>query len=314
MLDLAGQHSTNRTSGSDGVRGMDRTKQQQTVAINRGLFLVRYAAAEDEAQPPRVQVSPDPASNNDISFLLHPDHNEAVLWQPDSCLVMQAMAPGMLSVQVIPMQDGGSVAATVRIEPLSQGKAPSPLVQTKSPSSVPHDLSNFQILGHVSGMGDVVVDAGEWLAGPSAPSRIEGISIEWPGKPADLDMHYAIKTAKPQTSSGRKTAIGSFAGTRGKAMPIVGLMLEVSGPGASDFQFSVEAIFLGSPAMRITGKRVAASGPTGREPLVGLRIGLESVRPAARSKAKPATNKSERSAGRVRVFRSRQNHDQPAPA
>jgi hypothetical protein len=314
MLDLAGQHSTNRTSGSDGVRGMDRTKQQQTVAINRGLFLVKYAAAEDEAQPPRVQVSPDPASNNNISFLLHPDHNEAVLWQPDSCLVMQAMAPGMLSVQVIPMQNDGSVAATVRIEPLSQGKAPSLLVETTSPSSVPDDISNVQILGHVSGMGDVVVNAGEWLAGPSAPSRIEGISINWPGKPADLFMHYAVKTAKAQTISGRKTPMGSFAGTRGKAMPIVGLLLEMSGPGASDCQFSVEAIFLGSPAMRAAGKRIVASGPTGREPLVGLRIGLESVRAAARSKAKPGTNKSERSRGGVRVFRSRPNRDQLVPA
>jgi len=262
-------------------------------------------AAEDEAWPPNVKVSPNPTSNKDIRFVLHPDHDEAVLWRPDTCLVVRAMAPGTLSVQVIPVQEDGSTAATVRIEPLSQGNATSPLAQTKSRSSVPHDLGGFRVLGHVSGMGDVLVNVGEWLAGPSAPSRIEGISIEWPGKPSDLNIQYAVKTAKPQTTSGRKVGLGSFAGTRGKAMPVVGLMLEMSGPSASNFQFSVEAIFLGSPVTRITGKRVVVSGPTSREPLVGLKISLENVFAVAPSKAKHAASRPERSAGRVRVFRSR---------
>ena len=146
----------------------------------------------------------------------------------------------------------------------------------------PSDLGNFCVLGHVTGMGDQLVNANEWLAGPSAPSRIEGLSIEWPNKPGDIDIRYAVKTAKPQTISGRAVGVGSFAGTRGKAMPIVGLMLEMSGPAAANLQFAVEAIFLGSPATRITGKRVVASGPTGREPLVGLRIGMEVVAAAGR--------------------------------
>ena len=282
------------------------------VAIKRGLFLVRYAAAEDEAQPPKVKVSPEPVSNKDIRFLLHPDNSDAVLWQPDTCLVVRAAAPGILSVEVTPAQEGGSTAATVRIEPLSQGAATS--AQTKSRSSVPHDPGNFRILGHVSGMGDVLVDVDEWLAGPSAPSRIEGISIEWPGKPSDLDIHYAVKTAKQQTTSGRKMRLGSFAGTRGKAMPIVGLMLEMSGPGASGYQISLEAIFLGSPATRRIGKRVSASGPTGREPLVGLRIGLEKVRTATQAKTNAPARKPERSAGRVRVFRGRPNQNPLVPA
>jgi hypothetical protein len=291
---------------------MERTKQQQTVAIDRGLFLVRYAAAEDEARPPMVKISPDPASNKDTTFLLHPDHNEALLWQPETCLVVRASAPGKLAVQVIPMQEGGSVAATVRIEPLGQGKAAS--AQEKGRSNVPHDSGDFRILGHVAGSGDVVVNASEWLAGPSAPSRIEGISLDWPGKPADLEVRYAVKTANPQPISGRTMGLGSFAGTRGKAMPIVSLMFELSGPGAADFQLSVEAIFLGAPTSRTIGKRVVASGPTGREPLVGLRLSLDSVHQPARPLAKASTSKPGKSAGRVRVFRGRSKSNQPATA
>ena len=58
-------------------------------------------------------------------------------------------------------------------------------------------------------------------------------------------------------------------------MPLTGVMLELSGPDASLYQFSFEALFLGSPVMRATGERVVLSGPTGREPLVGLRVALE---------------------------------------
>jgi hypothetical protein len=288
---------------------MKRT-QQQTVTINRGLYLVRYASAEDESRPPKVKVSPDPESQDVVSLLLHPDHDEAVLWQPDTCLAVRAMTQGKLAIEVIPLQEGASTAATVRIEPLLQGDATSPSIQSKKRKSMSHDLASFRILGHVAGIGDVSVNANEWLAGPSAPSRIEGISIHWPGKPEDLDIHYAIKTSKPQTNSGQTVGLGSFAGTRGKAMPVVGLMLELSGPAASMFQISVEAIFLGSPATRITGKRVVASGPTGREPLVGLRVVLEGVDAAARSNARHYASKPERKSGRVRVFRSRQSQDQ----
>jgi hypothetical protein len=292
---------------------MQREKQQQqTVAINRGLFLVRYATAEDEQRPPKVLLAPDSDSIDDINFILHPDHKEAVLWQPDTCLVIRAAAAGKLSVHVIPTHNGGSAAATVRIEPLNQGKAASLLIPRKKQANTPNNLGELSILGHVTGIGDVTVNANEWIAGPSAPSRIEGISMEWPGKPSNLGIHYTVKTAKPQTSTGRKMGLGSFAGTRGKAMPIVGLTLELSGSEAANFQFAGEAIFLGSPVARMTGKRVVVSGPTGREPLVGLRLGVEKVTVPARAARSVPTNKPRQSESRVRVFRSRPKQVQSA--
>ena len=291
---------------------MQRDTQQQTVAINRGQFLVRYATAEDEERPPKVALAPDPVSTKDIRFFLHPDHNEAVLWQPGSCLVVTAMAAGKLLVEVIPSHRGGSAAATVRIEPLSQGQMMALSEPKKQRGSTPDNFRNLRILGHVTGIGDLTVNANEWIAGPSAPARIEGISLAWPGKPRNLDIHYAVKTAKPQSISGRKIDLGSFAGTRGKAMPVVSLMLELSGPAAVNFQFSAEAIFLGSPALSMTGNRIVLSGPTGREPLVGLRLGVEEVAAVA-SKDSPRSKRAP-SESRVRVFRNRLKPEQSATA
>lgn len=291
---------------------MGRSNQKRIVEIDRGLFLVRYATAEDEEQPPKVTIAPDVGSSSRISFVLHPDYDEAVLWQPGSCLVVCVTSPGRLVVEVIPHRQNGSAAASVQIEPLTQGHAPSIAGQARGGSVLADELDGFRVLGHVAGIGDVIVSGGEWLAGPTAPSRIEGISIEWPDKPDDLDLRYSVKTARPQTVSGRTSGPGTFAGTRGKALPIVGVTLEMSGFGAANFQFDVEAIFLGAPAVHRSGTRIALSGPTGREPLVGLRIAV--ARPSPADHQKPTSSASSRgnTSTRVRVFRSRDKQDQSA--
>lgn len=289
---------------------MERTNQRKSVSVDRGIFLVRYVSADDEAMPPKVAVSSDQASSRNLSLVLHPDHDNAVLWQPGSCLVVRAMEPGTLCINVVPIQKGGSAAATVRIEPLTQGDALPALPSGADQRSSAGNLGDFRVLGHIASIGDVVVNANQWLAGPSAPSRIEGIAIEWPGKPDDLVLRYSIKTAKPQTVSGRMFEPGSFAGTRGKALPIVGVLLEMSGPGASNVKFTAEAIFLGAPAMRMTGTRVTASGPTGREPLVGLRLGVEPASAAVKPQPRPSASMPARPSNRVRVFRSRTSQSQ----
>jgi len=288
---------------------MERAKQRRTVEIDRGLFLVHYVAADENARPPTVKISPEPAADKNVSLVLHPDQEEGVLWQPGTCLVVKAAARGKIMVEVVPIEDGGSLVATVRMECLTQGEAPSGLFATKERASFLYNLDDVHLIGHVASIGDVVVNANEWLAGPSAPSRIEGLTIEWPGKPDNIDICYSVTTAKPQTISGRAVNLGSFAGTRGKAMAVVGVMLELSGTGAANLQFNVEAIFLGSPATRISGRRIALAGQTGREPLVGLRVGLEHVSAAIEPQPATSRNLSGRASSGVRVFRSRPKPD-----
>jgi hypothetical protein len=288
---------------------MGRLGQQKRVEIDRGLFLVRYATAEDTERPPKVTVRTEHGAEEDASFVLHPDSDEAVLWEPGACVVVRATAPATLAVEVEPLRDAGSAAASVRIEPLTQGKRPAASLQPRNDAVRSRHL---HVLGHVASIGDVVVKAGEWLAGPTAPSRIEGLSISWPDKPDDVEIRYSVTTSKGQTISGRTAEQGTFAGTRARALPIVSLTLELSGPGAANAQFDIEAVFLGSPLMRRTGARIALSGPTGREPLVGLKVGVESLSSASRAQGIPAAARVSTGAGRVRVFRSRPKQDQPA--
>jgi len=275
---------------------MARVEQRKIANINRGLFLIRYAAAEDEARPPKVKVSVDAKHENDILLVLHPDHADGTLSEPGSCLVVMATQPVYVIVEVTPSRRDGSAAATIKIEPLTQGKAQAAPETTASTVAG----SGIRLLGHVAGVGDVFAGADEWLGGPSAPSRIEGIAIEWPDKPSDLILRYAVETAKPQVTSGRMVEIGSYAGTRGHALPIVSVLLELSGPGAANYEICAEAIFLGSPRMRGTGQRTVLAGPTSREPLVGFRLRMKEL-----EKPVAAAPKASRPSGRVRMFRSK---------
>jgi hypothetical protein len=286
---------------------MQRTKQSKVVNVERGLLLVRYATADDESRPPQVRVLVNPKYQKNIELVLSPDHDDAVLWRPGSCLVVRASKPGQLLVEVVPVGNDGSTAATIQIETLSQGE----VATNRRESTAEVDFAHLSLLGHVAGSGDVHARADEWIAGPGAPARIEGLLIDWPGKPHDLDIRYSVKLARPHAASGRITELGGYAGTRGLALPIVSVAVELTGPGASDFQLSAEAAFLGAPLTRMSGKQVAISGPTGREPLVGFRLRLDETSMPLQPKLPPATKA--KSSGRVRIFRSPNNQSRLRP-
>lgn len=273
------------------------------VDVQRGLMLVRYATADDERRPPKVAVVVNPADAKNVELVLNPEHNEAVLWQPGSCLVVRAAKPGKLLVEVIALDDGGSTAATVKIEALSQGEAAARL-DSQATANRSNDIAGLRLRAHIAGIGDVQSRSDEWIAGPEAPARIEGFAIEWPDKPADLALHYSVRLARPHEVSGRMMAVGDYAGTRGRALPIVAVTLELSGAAANRFQLSAQAAFLSAPLQRSSGRQLDMSGPTGREPLVGFRLRVEEVNIPLQPAPRPVA-KSKKPPGRVRVFRSR---------
>ena len=285
---------------------MYELEQQKAVDLNRGLFFVNYKSAEDNIAPPKVALSAAEGDERNIQFILHPDATEPVLWEPNSRLVVRVSARSRLQVQVLPTRAGGSRAAIVSIEPIQSGQ-PAPAARPREPITNARSLSTdaFKLLGHVAGIGDVVVGPNAWIAGPAAPSRIEGLALEWPDKPADLNIRYAVQLANAQAGSARMVPLGTFVGTRGRALPLTGVVLEMD--GNTELQFSAEAIFLSAPTLRAIGRRVVLSGPTGREPLVGLRVAVERIASLAATDeiARAPASQAPAASGRVRVFRSR---------
>lgn len=288
---------------------MNDITQQKTIDLTRGLFLLRYNSAEDSISPPMVRVYPEHSSARNCQIIAAPDAADSALYSPEGALVVLVTQPARLVMEVTPQFPGGSVAANIKIEPLTAGRVPSRRPASPFIEPPPVNVRDIRILAHVAGIGDVSETADKWIGGPTAPARIEGLSLSWPSIPADLDIKYAVRFARPQQGDGQLVPLGTFAGTRGRSLPLTGISLEMQGQGASHYTLSAEAIFLGAPAMRATGQRISLAGPSGRETLVGIKFAVEEVHAPARAPeaVRTAPVSGPRSSGRVRVFRSKKN-------
>jgi hypothetical protein len=273
-------------------RAMNRARisgPQRTVAVDRGLYLVHYATADDGTNPPTVRVF---GTNGSVEILTHPDDDEGTMRLPGSSIAVRVASACDLVIEVAPSVPNGSTAAAISLEPLStarrrQGGTDIPAAPAQGYATAVAAPA-LRILGHVSGIGDVVVASGDWIAGPMAPSRVEGIAIEWPNAPAGVNLRYAVQFLGPQGGSSPLTDLGGFAGTRRRALALCGVVLELSGPAATRYQLVAEALFLGAPVQSQRGQRVVLAGATGREPLVGVRIALEEAAPLRPAAPPPA--------------------------
>jgi hypothetical protein len=288
-----------------------KSSKQQPLDLSKGLFLIRYEAADDPGRPPKITLSAGPSRNADLQFILPPGVTDPVMWSPGASIVARAEGNSQLIVEV---SSNGSLGAKIQAIPLLTD--PSGL-SAEEIDQVP-DISGIKVLGHLSGRGDTVVPAGEWLGGPMSPSRIEGIGIDWANKPRQFNLNYSVRVGGGNASTATELSeVGTFSGTRGRALPLVGATFEVSGASSEGFHIVADAIFLGSPQMRVMGRRVVLSGPSGREPLVGLRLQISAIEAPAlvrsptvlESAPAPSTAPqnlvSKSGTSRVRVFRSK---------
>jgi hypothetical protein len=100
---------------------------------------------------------------------------------------------------------------------------------------------------------------------------------------------------------------GQLVGTKGQSTAISRVFFELTGSQAAEWEFVVTAAFRGAPPRTVVGRKVELAGPTGQEPLTGLKVELReremadveasSVAPAIAAAAPPER-------ARVRVFRA----------
>jgi hypothetical protein len=167
----------------------------------------------------------------------------------------------------------------------------------------------------------VVIPAGEWICGPEYPMAIEGIEIRWPHRPPGLEIVTSVSVSKNGVRNLPTTLTGEFAGTRGRAAPLTRIELSLTGARAGDFALRSDALFLGSAVQSKRGQSISLIGPSGREPLVGLRLSIDSVStndagravsaPSIQERPKSGSNWS--SGGRIRVFRGLKQRESTSP-
>lgn len=159
---------------------------------------------------------------------------------------------------------------------VNPGKAPTGKVATAAPSLAVRQL------GHIQGEGDTIVE-NDWLGDPWGDARLEGFAVSVKGLPAGVTLNYGAMIEGTQRYA--VAMAGQFLGTRQKAKCLLGVVFELTGPGAEQFQLSGEVVFAGEPPLAIE-PGVRLSGPSGTEHLVALQLSITPM--ATRSTAASA--------------------------
>ena len=293
-------------------------ERNSTVAVRRGLHVVRYAASKAPSDFPIAQVRPAPGSESLVEVISAPGAPMGVLDRPGACLVVRAHGEAQLIVALRRSAPNGSLDASFQIDPLGgarvEGEAsaevapPAPARSEPQPEPAPAKPIAFDLVAHVAMRGDVSAHEGEWVAGPSSPAAIEGVTFR-SSEPERLSIEAQVRIAgSPQWSPW--IPAGAYAGTKGRGLPLAGLRLRLVGAEAAQADLAVDALFLGAVVQSKTGRQIEFANSTGSEPLVGLKLSVKRTEKAqgARSSEAPAQDLG----SRVRVYRSSGDTGRPA--
>ncbi|OYU48739.1 MAG: hypothetical protein CFE31_09870 [Rhizobiales bacterium PAR1] len=251
--------------------------ETRILRVSKGVSVFRYVSSQGGPNAPEVMVSAPAGSGLDIITV---DRSaNPVLRAPGDGVVVRAEYDTSLMVTIMPSASAGSRDAHFVFEQVTQSPSGS-FAPAKPPfrtEALTQPVSIPSVLAHIARRGDVLVPPGEWVCGPQLPMVIEGLQISWPDRPQGVDLVVGCVI----NAGGRRTVpaamTGTFVGTRGKAAPIVGLTLSLSGPRATAYRLSCEALFFGSQVQIQEGQALEFSGSTGFEPLVGLRISVSTA-------------------------------------
>lgn len=258
--------------------------ETRPMRIPRGVFVLRYASFSDGLGAPEVMVSI--AEESVVEIVAAEPTRSVLLGRPGDSVVLRSVRESTVMIAIVP-RGGGGRGAHITLERIasSAGDLAGPSAARETPGGT-QPVPSLEVLAHVSRRGDVLA-CDEWIGGPALPLAIEGLELRWPGKGEGVDIEAAATVHGRERKILPPAASGSFIGTRGKASPLVGVSFRLTGPDAGAYGLICEALFLGAALTRKTGSFVELSGPTGREPLVGLRLSVSSNSPGAGMPAVP---------------------------
>lgn len=243
--------------------------------VPAGFVMLSYLA---DAGAPSVHIAS--AETGSVTFLTGASSAEAgiVLAAGAPALALHSALGGRLVVSLRGEIAGAEATARFSVEALVRD-APKPVAAQDDPEAPDQREATavtvpMSILAHVSRRGDIIVEGGDWVCGPDLPMPIEGL---------ELRLGHALPGLEILTSAivnlrGHKVTaphpLGSFAGTRGRSSPLLGVTFALGGPLADQYVLRGEALFLGAAIVVRAGQRISLSGQAG-EALLGLRLSLE---------------------------------------
>jgi hypothetical protein len=259
------------------------------VLLKPGLYILRHP----KTGLPPISISRAAGKlehNGQVQAIYTPGTDGGVLRNGADAIVMQVMnAPVELLVTAY-LEKAGATVPVLKIDQIQLDGSANGAQQGKTIEVPPKGVT---LIGHIERRGDMVAAEGNLLGERKSDLRLEGFQVEWPDKPAGVDLEYSARVegsgATPIVTS------GNFCGTRNAAARVQEVTFTLTGPNAGAYQLKGQALFSGGYEADIESGR-AIAGPSGMEHLTGLQLKVES---SAQKKAKTAWDPS----SRTKVFK-----------
>ena len=224
--------------------------------------------------------------------------------QDGAALVRVTGAPAQIMITVYQSPDHPAEAAPrLQVVPLSGPSATAPAPAQPPAPTRQSPATTTDVVAHLQRVGDTGVNFGEWLGKPGSGNWVEGFALSPRADIAADDIEYQAVLGRGWLSPW--ITGGKFCGSRGMALPLLGLNVRLRGKAAELFTCEYQASFVDgtrsgpvaagksceasslSPmeAFRITVRAVGAA-PAPRTPARST-----ATRPAAKSAAKPPARK-----------------------
>jgi hypothetical protein len=214
---------------------------------------------------PGIRISPPPNGNADIEIAgFRPDGWLAA--NGDAALVRISRGPAQVLVTIYQSPNAPDAAPKLQVRQLIGGVA-----QAVPAGQAAGGSEKMDVMAHIQSRGDVGAKFGDWLGQPGGGNWIEGFAIAAPEGIQPADFSYQAVLGRGWLSPWVEA--GQYCGSRGMALPLLGLRVRLQRAAAEQFELGCSATFIDG----------SAAGPVGSDatcesvklaPLEAMRLTL----------------------------------------
>ncbi|BAT18922.1 hypothetical protein [Asaia bogorensis] len=165
-----------------------------------------------------------------------------------AALVRVARGPAQVMVTTYQAPDSSLPAPGIQVarlsgDPAAAAPAAAPAAQPAQAAPAAASNPDFkpELAAHVQRRGDVLAQIGEWMGEPGSQNWIEGFGIAPQSLVAPEDIEYQAVLGKGWLSPWAEA--GQYCGSRGMALPILGLCVRLKNGAEEKYDIAISATF-----------------------------------------------------------------------
>lgn len=255
------------------------------------IFLAPEQAVQSVNGYPAVRVSPSPNIPEGIVVIQTLDESGLISAHgakgPGAAIVRISRGPAQIMVTTYQVPGSETPSPGIQVARLSSppqtAGGPEPAAGAVA-GKIPDQPKSAtpEVSAHIQNRGDVYAAIGEWMGEPGSQNWIEGFSIAPNGLLSAEAFEYQAVLGKGWLSPWAEA--GQYCGSRGMALPILGLRVRLKESAAAQFVLTVTATFTDGTRVGPLSSGDALEAES-LAPLEAFQIDIQPVSHAATAKA-----------------------------